>query len=140
MAAGRYTSQLTVITFLSACSMSRRASFATVVVLPEHLEPGDQHHRRRLHVEDEPCAAPAHQLGQLVADHPDQRLTRGEAREDVLAHRALAYPLDELAHHRQRDICLQHRGADLAQRLADVVVGPGARGRAGDSGPCRAGW
>ena len=39
MAAGRYTSVLTTTTFLRSRSLSRRASFATVVVLPEPCRP-----------------------------------------------------------------------------------------------------
>ena len=91
--------------------------------LARALEAGDQHHRRGRHVEGEPGAAPSHQRGQFVPDHPHQRLARGQARDHVLAHGARPHPFGELAHHRQRDVRFEQRRPDLAQRLLDVVLG-----------------
>ena len=65
----------------------------------------------------------AHQLGELAVHHADQRLTRRQAADDFRAERGGAHRVDEMLHHRQRDVRLEQRHAHFAQRLLDVRFG-----------------
>src|SRR5689334_6042669 len=49
-----------------------------------------------------------------------------QAAQHLLTESLLAYPLDERLHHRQRDVGLEQRHADLTQRLRHVVLGDAA--------------
>ena len=53
--------------------------------------------------------------------HLDQRLPGREARQYFLSRCLGAYMVDELLHHRQRDIGLQQRHAYFAQRNGHVL-------------------
>jgi hypothetical protein len=54
--------------------------------------------------------------------HADQRLARREAAEHFLAERLGAHRIDEVLHHRKRDVGLEQRDAHFAQRVLDVVL------------------
>ena len=57
---------------------------------------------------------------ELVVDDLHHHLAGRDAPDHLLADRALAHPGDEVLDHRQRDVGLEQRDADLAHRLADV--------------------
>ncbi len=56
-------------------------------------------------------------------DDTDQRLSWREATEHLLSDRLVPDPGDENFHHRKRDIGLQQRDADVAQRVLDIGLG-----------------
>ncbi len=53
----------------------------------------------------------------------DQRLSRRETADHLLAERSLAHLLNEMLHHRQRDVGFQQRDAHFAQRVLHVGFG-----------------
>jgi hypothetical protein len=55
--------------------------------------------------------------------HADQRLAGRQAAGHFRAERRGAHRLDEVLHHRQRDVGLEQRDAHFAQRLLDVGFG-----------------
>ena len=123
MAAGRYTSQLTSSTFFVSSSRSSLASLPPVVVLPEPCRPGHQDHGGRHDGEIERHVGLAHQTGEFVVDHADQRLPRRQAADDLLPERALLDVRDEILDHRQRDVGFEQRHAHFAQRVLNVGFG-----------------
>src|SRR5690554_348203 len=85
-------------------------------------EAGHQHHRRRT-LEGEALVGLAHGRLELLLDDLDELLAGREALRDLLTHRTLAHPLDEVLDHRQGDIRLEERPAHLPQGVLDVVLG-----------------
>ena len=71
-------------------------------------------------------AVASQHLDQVVMDDLDYHLARRYRANHILADRLLAHRGDEVAHHRQRDIGLQQRHADLAHRRGDIVLRQGA--------------
>ena len=66
--------------------------------------------------------AAAEHLDEMVVHDLDDHLPRRHRAQHLLADRLLAHRVDEIAHHRQRDVGLEQRDADLAQRGADIVL------------------
>ena len=52
--------------------------------------------------------------------HADQRLPRREAADHFGAERLRAHGVDEVLHHRKRNIGFEQRNAHFAQRLLDI--------------------
>ena len=63
----------------------------------------------------------AHDRDQFVVDDLDQRLARRQAANHFLAQRLVAYGVDELLDHRQRDVGFEQRHAHFAQTVANIV-------------------
>ena len=55
--------------------------------------------------------------------HADQRLAGREATDDLLAERGAAHRVDEVLYDRQRDVGLEQRDANFAQRILDIRFG-----------------
>jgi hypothetical protein len=91
--------------------------------LARALQAGHQDHRRWRDGEVEPRARLAHQAGEFAVHHADQRLAGREAADHFLAERLRAHRVDEVLHHRQRDVGLQQRDAHFAQRVLHVRLG-----------------
>ena len=91
--------------------------------LARALQAREQDHRRRLHGEIERRGRAAHQRGELAMDDADQRLTRRQRADDLLADGLLLDRGDEVLDDRQRDVGFEQREAHLAQRVLDVGVG-----------------
>ena len=90
----------------------------------------DQHDDRRRRVgELQARLRAAEQLDQLVVDDLDDRLRRRQRFEDVCADRLLFDASDERLGARKRDVGLEQRDANFAQRLVDVAFAETARGR-----------
>jgi len=58
----------------------------------------------------------------MVVDDLHHHLRRGHRAQHLLAHRLCAHGVDEILDHRQRDVGLEQRDADLAQRGGNVVL------------------
>jgi len=65
-------------------------------------------------------AVPAERLDQRIVHDLDDQLARRDRADDIGADRARAHPVDETLDHRQRDVGLDQRGADVLQRLLDI--------------------
>ena len=65
----------------------------------------------------------AQDVGELVIDDLHHLLCRVERFGDLGAERALAYARGERAHHVERDVRIEQRAADLADRAVDVRFG-----------------
>ena len=91
--------------------------------LARALQSRHQDDDRRPRPQVQPLPRLAHHRDQLVTHDADELLARREALHDLLPERAQAHPLDELLHHGKRDVRLEERHADLAQGVADVVLG-----------------
>ncbi len=89
--------------------------------LARALQTAEQDHRRRLGGERELRAGRSEQLGQLLVDDLHDLLARGQAREHLLADRALAHGGHERLDHAEVDVGLEQGEADLAHRAVDVV-------------------
>ena len=87
------------------------------------LEAGQHDHRRRLLGELEPPPLAAEHLDQLLVDDLDDLLGRVQRLGDLGAAGPLLDGRDEALDHRQRDVRLQQREADLARGGVDVGVG-----------------
>ena len=90
------------------------------------LQAGEHDHRRRLLGEPQPAGLAAEDVDQLLVDDLDDLLGGVERARDLRALGPLLDPVDEGAHHRQRDVRLQQRDADLARGGVDVGVGEAA--------------
>ena len=55
--------------------------------------------------------------------HADQRLARRQAADNFGAERGGTHRVDEVLHHRQRDVGFEQRDAHFAQRFLDVRLG-----------------
>ena len=66
--------------------------------------------------------AAAEHLDEMIVHDLDDHLPRRHRAQHLLADRLLAHAVDEVAHHRQRDIGFEQRDADFAQRGADIVL------------------
>ena len=91
---------------------------------------------RRVDAEVAGLALAAQHVDQRVVDDLDDLLAGGDRLGDRLALGLVADLLDEVAGDRQRDVGFEQRGADLAQRGGDVLVGERALAgeRAEDAG------
>ena len=87
------------------------------------LEAEDHDDRGRPRRHGEAVRRPADQRHELLVDDLDDLLPGSDALEDLLAHRALAHPLDEGAGDLEVDVALQEGHANLAERLLDVLLG-----------------
>ena len=99
---------------------NRFASFAVVVVLPEPCRPTIISGDGGGGVQIDRDAFRAEHLDQLVVDDLHDHLPRLDRADDGRADGFLAHALDEILHHVERDVGLDQRAADLAQRFADV--------------------
>jgi hypothetical protein len=88
--------------------------------LARTLQARHQDDRRGLRGEVEPDIGLAHERGELAVHHADERLSGRQAAHHFCAERLGAHRIDEMLHHRQRDIRLQQRHAHFAQRVLDV--------------------
>ena len=68
------------------------------------------------------CASEPSVADQLVVHDLDDHLAGRDRLDDVDADRALLHLLDEAARHVERDVGLEQRAADLAQRRVDVLL------------------
>ena len=66
--------------------------------------------------------AAAEHLDQMIVHDLDDHLPRRHRAHHLLADRLLAHAVDEVAHHRQRDIGFEQGDADLAHRGRDIVL------------------
>ena len=87
------------------------------------LQPGQHDHRRRLLGELQPPGLAAEDGDELLVDDLDDLLRRVQRAGYLLTAGPLLDRRDELAHHRQGDVGLEQRDADLARRRVDVGVG-----------------
>ena len=139
MAAGRYTSVLTISTFLFCFSISQRASLPALVVLPAPCRPASMTTtgrcaRRLSPVLGSPMSRVSSSCTTLMKACPGVRLFV----TSTPTARALTASV-KLLTTRQRDIGVEQREAHLAHRIGDVVVGqPAAAGerleRRGETG------
>ena len=100
---------------------------AAVVVLPEPCSPTSMTATGGGALRSRPSArrrrvAAAEHLDEMVVDDLDHHLRRRHRAQHLLADRLVAHRVDEIADHRQRDIGLEQRDADLAQRRVDIVL------------------
>ena len=79
----------------------------------------DGHRRHGIQVDLDRTGA-AKRLDQRVVDDLDDLLARRDRAQNLGADRAFAHLGDEIAHHFQRDVSLQERQANLAQRLGNI--------------------
>ena len=115
---GRYQQNfLLVLALDEARELRRRRRLA------RSLQTGQQNHRRRLRCEIERRARAAHQCGELAVNDPDQRLTRRQRADHLLALRLVADRRDEILDDRQRDVGFEKREAHFAERVGNVRVG-----------------
>ena len=91
--------------------------------LARALQAGHQDDGRRLGGQIEFGRTAAHQVGEFAVHDAHQGLTRCQAGQHFLAERLFADAGDQVAHHRQRDIGLEQRDADLAQHFLGVGLG-----------------
>ena len=91
--------------------------------LARALQPGEQDDCRRRDGEVERRCRAAHQRRQLALHDADQRLSRRQRADHLLADGLFAHRGDEILDDRQRDVGLQQRHAHFAQRAVDVGVG-----------------
>ena len=87
------------------------------------LQSGEQENGGRLRRKVERRGAGAHQRRELAMDDADQRLARCQRTDDFLADRFCLDGGDEVLDDRQRDIRLEERQANFAQRLGDIGIG-----------------
>jgi hypothetical protein len=66
------------------------------------------------------CASAAQRFDQRIVDDLGNLLAGGDGRQHFRADGPLAHPGDEILHHRQRHVGIEHRQAHFAQRLGDV--------------------
>ncbi len=66
---------------------------------------------------------------ELVMHDLDDHLARRDGAHHLLADGLLLHPVDERAHHVERDVGLEQRAAHLAHGLADVGLGQRAAPR-----------
>ena len=86
------------------------------------LQTGEHDHRRRVLGEAQPPGLPAQDRDELLVDDLDDLLGRVQRLGDLGALGALADRGDERPDRLQRDVGLQQRLADRAQRVVDVLV------------------
>ena len=84
------------------------------------LQARHQDNSRRNCRKIERIIATAHQFGEFVVYDTHQCLSWCEAANYLLTDRLVLDPGDEIFHHRQRDIGLQQRDADLSQCVLDI--------------------
>lgn len=87
------------------------------------LQACHQHHRRRLGRQIQLGVDFAHRGDQLALDDLDELLPRRQALVDFMADRALFDAVDEVAHHRQRDVRFQQRHTHFTQGFLDILFG-----------------
>ena len=75
--------------------------------LARALQSGHQDHRGRRGRKIERGIGLPHQRDKFAMHDTHQRLAGGEAAHYLLTQRAFAHPLDEVPHHRQRDVRLE---------------------------------
>jgi hypothetical protein len=97
--------------------------------LARALQADQHHHHRRGGGEVDPLRVGAKHAHELVMHDLDDHLARRDGAHHLLADRLLLHPVDERAHHVERDVGLEQRTAHLAHRLADVVFGERAAPR-----------
>ncbi len=98
--------------------------------LTRTLQARHQHHGRRRDIERQILVGGAHQLFQLGANDLHERLARGQTLRHLGTNRALLDPIDEILHHRQRDVSLEQRHPHFTKGVLDIVLGQ--LGLAGD--------
>ena len=89
--------------------------------LTRALQTGEQHHGGHVRRARERDARLPEQTHQLLVHDPDHLLTRREAAQHLLAHRALLDAGHELLGHGDGHVGLEQCTAHVSQRLADVV-------------------
>ena len=95
--------------------------------LARALKPNHHDHHRRRGVEVQPLGRrPAQRFHQRVVDDLDDLLPRRDRAQHIGADRLFGHPVDKPAHHRQRHVGLEQRDANLAHRLAHVLLAQGA--------------
>ncbi len=87
------------------------------------LQSDEQEDDRRRGSEIERNRGLAHDARELGMDELHQVLLGREALQHLFAERMLAHAADERLNHRERDVGLEKRHADLPQRLVDVALG-----------------
>ena len=120
IAAGRRVSSEAISTLRLSRSVSRLASLAVVVVLPEPCRPTIMIGTGAGGVEIDRPGVGAERADQLVVHDLHDHLAGRHRLDDVDADRALLHLLDEGARHVERDVGLEQRAAHLAQRRVDV--------------------
>ncbi len=126
MAAGRYTSVLTIRTFLFCFSMSQRASLPAVVVLPAPCSPASMTTTGRCARRLRPVTRLAHEAHEFLVHHLDEGLPRRQAFGDLHADRARLDGLGEALDHGQRDVGIEQREANLPDGVGDIVLAQAA--------------
>ena len=87
----------------------------------------DRHRRRGIEIDR--IGGGAERLDELVVDDLDDHLAGRDRLHDLDADRAFAHPVDEGAHHVERDVGFEQRAADLARRRVDIGRGERAAAR-----------
>jgi hypothetical protein len=87
------------------------------------LQARQQHHHRRLGVEIETDARFAHEFGEFIAHHANERLTGGERADDFLTQGANANAIQKIFDDRQRNVGFQQGHPHFAQRGVDIFFG-----------------
>ena len=130
-AAGRATSSEAIRTFLRSFSVSRLASLAVVVVLPEPCRPTIMITAGGVGGEVEPRFLRAQHLDQSVMDDLDDLLARRDRAQHLLADRLLGRLVDELADHREATSASSSamRTSRIAARTSASVSAPRPRRR-----------
>ncbi|OIQ83357.1 hypothetical protein GALL_348340 [mine drainage metagenome] len=91
--------------------------------LARALQAGHQDDRRRYRRQIEGGGAAAHQSGQFLMHHLNDRLARRQALQHLTALGALLDVVDEVLDHGQGDVGLQQGHAHFAHRVLDVLFG-----------------
>jgi hypothetical protein len=110
---GRHQQRVAPAALQPASELGRRGGLARA------LQARHQDHARQLRRERERARLGAAQhLDHLVPHDAQHRLVRGQALQDLLAHRAGPHALDELLGDAEVDVGFEQREADLAQRAS----------------------
>ena len=108
---------LVVLLAQAVCQLGRSRGLARALQADEHDDVRDA--AREL----EAMGLATEELGELVHDHADDVLRRGEARKHLGPH-ALRLGLgDKILHHQVIHVSFQHRHTNLAHGRIDVVLG-----------------
>ena len=106
-----------------ALPLEPRAELARERGLAGALQTREHDHARRLLGQPQPPRFAAEDRDELLVDDLDDLLRRVQRTGDLGALGPLLDPRDERADHRQRDIGLQQRDADLARGGVDIGIG-----------------
>ena len=113
---GRNHEHLLLLSLQEVRELRRRGGLART------LQSGHEQDGRRLHCEIERHGCAAHQRGQLAVHDADERLSRRQGPDDFLADRLVLDLRDEVLDHRQRNVGLEQRKPNLAQRVLNIRV------------------